>query len=98
MSDLRTTTPESIKKLLRKSKKLPACMKAALYAGCLKPEVAIQLNEDVITYNVYEALLYVESYEQGGCYAPGTAQKAMDAFWQTKAAKKVLAEAMAAHS
>lgn len=38
--------------------------------------LAIQFSTDCRTYNVWEALLYVEGYERNGHYAPGTAVKA----------------------
>lgn len=68
------TEPEKVK--LRKMRTLPSAMKAVIYAGAQSshsPAVTMQLGQDLQTYGLWEALLYVESYERDGMYKPGTA-------------------------
>ena len=74
---LRTDTPDALKIKLRKVKTVPAKVKAAVYAGCKDPGAAVQFQQDVATYNLWEALLYVESYEADGFFAKGTAANAI---------------------
>jgi hypothetical protein len=74
---LRTDTPDAVKIKLRKLKAVPAKIKAAVYAGCKDPGASMQFASDVATYNVWEALLYVESYEKDGFFATGTAAAAI---------------------
>ncbi len=88
---IRQTTPESIKNVLRKMKTVPIGIKAKIYGGCKDPGATIQFNSDVAVYSIWEAILYVESYESQGFYAPGTAKAAIDDFMTTKAAKKAMA-------
>jgi len=88
---LQIDTPVAIKHRLRKSHKVPCAMKAAIYKGCTSMEAAVQFNSDVVTYNTFEALLFVESYEKDGFFAPGTAKAAMDTFINSQAGNKVLA-------
>jgi hypothetical protein len=74
---LRTDTPDATKIKLRKVKTVPAKVKAAVYAGCSDPGAAVQFQQDVATYNLWEALLYVESYEKDGFFTTGTAAAAI---------------------
>lgn len=74
---LRESTPEAVKSKLRKTKSIPPAVKAAVYAGCLQQGAAMQFNRDVMVYNLWEALLYVEGYEDDGYFTHGTAAKAI---------------------
>jgi len=94
MSELQTTTPNHLKVKMRKMKSIPVGIKAEVYKGAKCLEATVQFNSDVNTYNLFEALLYVEDYEKSGHYAEGTAMKAMDAFVKTKAVSKLLKEAL----
>ncbi len=68
------------KKFLRKIRKVPEAVKAAIYGGNLgAADMAMQFHDDVRVYGLYEALLYVERYEQQGKYKPGTAVAALNA-------------------
>ena len=89
MSEIQTTTPNHIKVKMRKMKTIPACMKAEVYKGAKCLEATVQFNQDVATYGLYEAMLYVEDYEKSSHYAEGTAMKAMDAYFKTPAVKKI---------
>ncbi len=72
------TLPETIKAKYRKVKTVPGAVKAVVYGGAADPAGCIQFQRDVQTYNLYEALLYVENYEQDGYgyFAKGTAEAA----------------------
>lgn len=70
---LRTSLSEPLKVKYRKVKTVPVAIKAAVYGGCRNPDATIQFHRDVQVYGLYEALLYVESYEKDGYYHPGTA-------------------------
>lgn len=77
---IRVTTSEETKKRLRKIKTLPLAVKAIVYGGNLRgPAMAVQFNSDVRVYNLWEAILYVEGYEESGDYKPGTASLAINA-------------------
>lgn len=77
---IRTTTPEPVKALLRKKRDVPGSVKAIIYQGNRSgPAVTMQFHQDVATYGLWEALLYVEGYEGHGEYAPGTASLALNA-------------------
>ena len=89
MSEIQTTTPNHIKVKMRKMKTIPACMKAEVYKGAKCLEATVQFNQDVATYGLYEAMLYVEDYEKSAHYAEGTAMKAMDAYFKTPGVKKI---------
>jgi hypothetical protein len=78
---------------MRKLKVVPACVKAEVYKGCKAMEGAVQFNSDVNTFNVWEALLYLEGMEPQ-FFAEGTAHAAMDAYFKTKAVSKMLKEAL----
>lgn len=70
-------SPEQ-KKILRKIKVVSSGVKAIVYGGNLAGLAAtIQFNSDVRLYGMYEALLYVEGYEEQGMYQKGTADKAL---------------------
>ncbi len=75
---IRTTTDDATKAKLRTLRAMPSKAKASLYSdnrgGC---EVAMQLAIDCQLYGVWEALLYVESYEASGHYATGAAERAL---------------------
>jgi hypothetical protein len=73
---IRETLSNDLKVKYRKVKTVPAAIKAAIYAGCTDPGAAMQFQSDVTTYNLFEALLYVEGYEKDGFFAAGTAAKA----------------------
>jgi hypothetical protein len=73
---IRTTIPEAVKVKYRKVKIVPVKVKAAVYGGCKDPGATIQFHQDVQTYGLYEALLYVENMEEQGLFAKGTAQQA----------------------
>ena len=75
-----TATPD-LKSKLRKTKTVPGKVKAIIYAGNSSgPAMSMQFNQDVTTYGLWEALLFVKNYESDGFYTPGTAQRAMDTF------------------
>ena len=92
--DIRTSTPNHIKVKMRKVKTLPACIKAELLKGCKDQMAYVQFHQDLATYGLWEAMLYVEGYEGDGKYAEGTAHNCMDAYFKTKAVAKLLKEAM----
>lgn len=79
MSDIRKLASDELKQILRKTKTLPANIKTIVYQGCKDPRASIQFNEDIRLYGLWEALLYVENYEQDGSasYVEGTAEKAI---------------------
>lgn len=87
---IRITTPKHLIVKLRKLKVVPVSIKAEVYKGCKEMEGAIQFNSDVNVFNVWEALLYLEGMEPNA-FAEGTATKAIDAYCNTKAVKKLLA-------
>lgn len=91
--DIRTSTPNHIKVKMRKTKTLPACIKAELLKGCKDQMAYVQFHQDLATYGLWEAMLYVEGYEGTG-YAEGTAHNAMDAYFKTKAVSKMLKEVL----
>lgn len=76
---------EKQKKVLRKLKlgdKAADEARYAVQAGITSSGISgayIQFGRDLQTYGLWEALLYVEQYEQQGEYKEGTAQKALDA-------------------
>lgn len=82
---LKTIATEEQKKTLRKIK-APSCQVNASYlstaglivhGGCQGNMMAYrQFFKDIFTYGLWEALLYVESYEHRGYYKPGTAMEA----------------------
>ena len=68
------------KRVLRKIRNVSSAVKAVVYGGCLAgPMMASQFNNDVRVYGLYEALLYVERYEEEGKYEKGTAMKGLNA-------------------
>lgn len=80
MQDLIRYLPDEIKDKLRKIKELPLSIKAIAYGGNKGgPAMAVQLNRDVKVYNLYEALLYLEQYEDQTYYTVGTTEKIIDA-------------------
>lgn len=85
------STPNHVKAKMRKVKTIPACIKATLLKGCVNQGAYMQFHQDVGVYNLWEALLYAESYEANGDYANGTVHEAMDAYFKTKAVAKMLA-------
>jgi hypothetical protein len=86
---IRITTPKHLIVKLRKLKVVPVSIKAEVYKGCKEMGAAVQFNSDVNTFNVYEALLYLEGMEPQ-FFAEGTATKAIDAYCNTKAVRKML--------
>lgn len=50
-----------------------------LVNGCIDQGAYIQFGRDLVLYNLWEALLYAQSYEKQGMYAEGTVQKVLDA-------------------
>jgi hypothetical protein len=71
--------PDDTKNKFRKTKTLPVKVKAAVYAECTDPAASMQFNRDVTVYNLYEALLYVENYEQQGMgYVEGATARIME--------------------
>lgn len=71
-------TPEQ-KSKLRKIKVCPAKVKEVVYAGNKGgPGPTMQFHEDIRLYGLWEALLYVEGYEEE-YYVKGTAEKALEA-------------------
>jgi len=87
---IRITTPKPVIVKLRKLKVVPICVKAEVYKGCKEMGASVQFNTDVNTFNVWEALVYVEGMEPH-YFAEGTAHNAIDAYCNTKAVKKILA-------
>ena len=87
---IRITTPKHLIVKLRKLKVVPVSIKAEVYKGCKEMEGAVQFNSDVNVFNLWEALLYLEGMEPNA-FAEGTATKAIDAYCNTKAVKKLLA-------
>ena len=75
------TATNDQKKALRRHKKIHGIddVRHTLVKGCIDREAYMQFPYDVRVYGLWEALLYAESYETEGKYAPGTAQKALDA-------------------
>jgi hypothetical protein len=62
---------------LRKIRTLPRAIKAVLYPGNKAgPAMSSQLNTDIQLYGLWEALLYVASYEERGQYVAGTTERA----------------------
>jgi hypothetical protein len=70
--------PKETKDKLRKVKTVTGKVKDAVYAECLDPGASMQFNSDVAVYNLYEALLYVESYEQSGMYKEGATARILE--------------------
>jgi len=60
-----------------------------LVCGCQDQGAYIQFGRDLQIYNLYEALLYAESYESSGCYAEGSVKKTFDAVITCIAKKKL---------
>jgi hypothetical protein len=81
MSDLRKLATPEQKAKLRKTRKLPGKVKEVVYKGNKGGTGPVtQFNQDIALYGLWEALLYVEGYEQEeGYYVPGTAEKAFQA-------------------
>lgn len=75
------TTQEPIKELLRTMKVVPSSMKAAILKGCKDQMAYVQFGKDLSLYNLWEALLYVQSYETDGYYTKGTAHNALEAWF-----------------
>jgi hypothetical protein len=76
---LREMATEQEKARLRKSRVLSSKAKVSLYKDADPgrcPGITIQLGEDVRVYGVWEALLFVEEYEETRHYAPGAAMRA----------------------
>jgi hypothetical protein len=92
--DIRASTPNHIKIKMRKTKTLPACIKAALLKGCKSQGAYIQFHTDLATFGLWEAMLFVEDYEKSGDYAEGTAHNAMDAYFKTPTVAKILKAAL----
>lgn len=85
-TSLRTLASDDDKRKLRKTRTLPASIKAVVYRNAVAahcPAVTMQLGQDLLTYGLWEALLYVESYERQGMYQTGTAVAAFTA-WRGK--------------
>lgn len=79
MPDLILGLADETKKKLRKIKELPLSIKAIAYGGNKGgPAMAVQFNRDIKVYNLYEALLYLEQYEESQDYVEGTTQKIID--------------------
>lgn len=93
---IRITTPKHLADKLRKLKVVPVSIKAEVYKGCKEMRAAVQFNSDVNTFNVFEALLYLEGVEPH-FFAEGTATKAIDAYCNTKAVRKMLLALTAGH-
>lgn len=73
---LNHVSPEQ-KKVLRAMKHLPNAVKAEVYLGNLAgPPMAMQFNRDIKLYGMWEALLYVQGYEEQNMYKKGTADRA----------------------
>lgn len=86
MSDIRKTTPEELKAKLRKERKLSGNVytkaKYIVYGGAngkAPMGACSQFNTDVELYGMWEALLYVEKYEEEGYFEAGTAGKVISA-------------------
>lgn len=75
--DIRETTPPHIKATMRRVKELPDKIKAVVYHGAKNPKATMQFNEDIRLYGLWEAILYVQGYEEDDFYVEGTAEKAM---------------------
>lgn len=75
---IRKTAEPAVVAELRRIKTLPLSVKAIVYGGNLGgPDAAVQFNRDLRLYGLWEALLYVEGYEEDGVYTKGTAQSAL---------------------
>lgn len=76
------TATEETKKQLKKIRGVAGPVqdiaRYAIINGCLNQGAHIQFGRDLSTYNLWEALLYVDGYEQNGFYKKGTAQTALD--------------------
>lgn len=81
MSDIvKSIVPEHLRAVMRKVRALPPPVKNAVYKGCTDPRATIQFNEDLKLYGLWEALLYVEGYEEeNNGYSEGTAKAAAEA-------------------
>lgn len=80
MQDLILGLDDKTKNKLRKIKELPLTIKAIAYGGNKGgPAMAVQFNRDIKVYNLYEALLYLEQYEDQTYYVVGTTKKIVDA-------------------
>lgn len=75
---LRDTITPAQKLLLKSMKTVPEPVKVAVYDGCNNTGAASQFHTDVGLYGMYEALLYVESYEGNGYFVKGTAERAAE--------------------
>lgn len=81
--DLITPEEKKILRRIRKPQDLPDSVKAAVYGGNLNGvPAATQFNKDLVLYGLWEALLYVQSYEakEYSYYKPGTAENAVRAW------------------
>ena len=79
LAGFRSSNPAKVA-ALRKQRRPSDAVKAQVYDGNKSgPVMAVQFHNDCNIYNVWEALLYVESYEAQGFYAKGTALKAWEA-------------------
>lgn len=97
---LRSIATEEERTYLRGKRPLPSIMKSTIYSRVMAghaPLITMQLGQDVYVYGVWEALLYVESYERtapengGPAYLPGTAVAALKAWRAGRAkAKKIV--------
>jgi hypothetical protein len=76
---LRSLVTDAQRKALRKIKTLPDVVKVIVYGGNIGgPAMTVQFDYDLRTYNLWEALLYVEGYEPSK-YIFGTAAEATKA-------------------
>ena len=72
--------PEEQKKALRKLKtgEVEERIRNLLLSKHTNEAVIRQFDSDVRLYNLYEAILYTETYEAQGYYLPGTTDKIIE--------------------
>lgn len=61
--NIKTLVNNDEKRTLRRIRRCPEKVKTAIYDGCLNPLYANQFHTDLGNYGLWEALLYVQGYE-----------------------------------
>ena len=79
LKSIREIPTQLQKAYLKTMKTVPEEVKVAVYDGFLHPDAAFQFHYDVKLYGLFEAILYVHSYERNGYYKAFTGVKAMEA-------------------
>lgn len=82
---IREIATDQQKKILRKHKlisELSDIARNILVQGVLERGMYIQFGSDLRLYNLWEALLYAEGYENRGAYVKGSVLKTFNAVCQ----------------